>query len=52
MDGNRYGLVTISMPRLDSGPITFKCRDQHNEVPVIDGQPMRSNWDLERLLYK
>ena len=52
MDGNSYGLVTISIPRPGSGTITLECRDEHNQVPVIDGRPMRSTWDLERLLYK
>ena len=52
MNGNSYGLVTISIPEPGTGTITVECRDEGNQVPVIEGQPRRTTWDLGALLYR
>lgn len=52
MVGNSYGLVTISIPQPGTGTITVECRDESNQVAVIDGQPRRTTVDLAAMLYR
>lgn len=50
MDGNSYGLVTIDVQEDDGGAITFECRDEQNQVPVIKGDVMKLQVPLAELL--
>ncbi len=52
MVGDSYGLVTISIPEPGTGTITVECRDESNQVPVIEGQLRRTTLDLGALLYR
>lgn len=42
MEGNSYGLVTVDVAADGTGRVTFECRDEANEVPIIDEAPMRT----------
>lgn len=50
LDGNSFGLVTVDVRGPEQGTIAFECRDEHNEVIVIDGAPRRVTVELRDLI--
>ncbi|MFG0320149.1 MAG: alkaline phosphatase D family protein [Planctomycetota bacterium JB042] len=49
LEGNSYGLLTVDVGEDGDGTVTFECRDAANEVPVIDGAPVRTVVELAEL---
>lgn len=49
MSGNSFGFVTVEVGADRRGTIALECRDEHDEVPVIEGFARRTVVDLAEL---
>lgn len=51
MRGNNFGLLTIDIAAEGKGNIAFETRDEKNQPCIVNGNPCRTVWPLQDLLF-